>query len=318
MGSYFIKICIPPRAVNITLLFELIASMNLQKLSIVAVLCVLFSSSAHALQFRKEKHEFTIGSGRILRASLLIPHQPRDAKILQKFPVFLVFGGFQNAARVLEVFQPNVPAIVASFDYPFDPPRKFEFPRILRFAPQARQAIDDTLAGINELKRILKSRADVNPEQISIAGASFGAPFAIAAAALDHEISGVVVIHGFGDVVGTAQSHLARKWKESLGILANPTAWLVSNLVGHYLNLPELEKFASKLCSRQRVLMISAEADRMIPSWSNAALWNSLQASSARVERIITPGDHIRHGSPELISGITAHVAAWMKANRLR
>src|SRR5687768_12506452 len=36
-----------------------------------------------------------------------------------KLPVILVLGGFENAANVLNLLNPNRPAIIVSFDYPF-------------------------------------------------------------------------------------------------------------------------------------------------------------------------------------------------------
>src|SRR5436305_13565773 len=63
-----------------------------------------------------------------------------------------------------------------------------------------------------------------------VVGASFGAPFALAAAAQDPSISGVVLIHGFGDIPGTGRFRILQSWKSRFGPLTNPLAWLLSRL----------------------------------------------------------------------------------------
>ncbi|MCI0749606.1 MAG: hypothetical protein L0Y32_03525, partial [Nevskiales bacterium] len=64
----------------------------------------------------------------------------------------------------------------ATFDYPFDAPRKFIFPDSLKLAPELRDAIHGTLDGIGKLHDALKQRPDIDPARITVAGASAGAP----------------------------------------------------------------------------------------------------------------------------------------------
>ena len=95
----------------------------------------------------------------------------------------MLFGGFQNAARVLERVQTDQPLVWATFDYPFTPPRKFRFPSSLKYAPEARAAIHGSFDGVVKLHQALKARGDVDPKRITVVGASAGAPFATVGAA---------------------------------------------------------------------------------------------------------------------------------------
>lgn len=252
---------------------------------------------------------FNLPSGRSVVAQLRIP--PRIDG--QRLPVLLVFGGFEHARQVVDLIHPKAPIIVASFDYPFDAPRKFEFPDSLRYASMAKQAINDTIAGIQELHSLLEKRIEVDARKITVVGASFGAPFALAAAAADPGIKGVVLIHGFGNVPETAMNRLLKRWRPQWGILAYPMSWLLAHLGWIYFNTPSPEESARGLLPDQRVLMISAKEDSFVPQESSDALWHALEKSRAQHERVFTSGDHVQPGSQKLIDDMTTIVTAWMQ-----
>jgi dienelactone hydrolase len=263
------------------------------------------------VQFRGETLSIPLPGGGALQATLRIPDGPdREAK---PFPVVMIFGGFENAGRVLELVQPDRPAILASFDYPFTPPRKLEFPASLRYLPQAKRFIHETIEGIAALKSALKRRPDVDPGKFTLVGASFGAPFVTAAAASDPEFRGVALVHGFADVVGTSVHQLMRSFGKRFGALAYPMAWTLCQAGFLYIDGPEPEVEARKLSTGQSVLMISASEDSFIPRNSSELLWSALQASRARRERLEMPGDHLQPGSEALIAKIMGHVVEWME-----
>ncbi|MBI3544883.1 MAG: dienelactone hydrolase family protein, partial [Deltaproteobacteria bacterium] len=223
------------------------------------------------------------------------------------------FGGFEEAAAVLGLLDPKIPVVVASFDYPFDPPRRFEFPESLQFAPQAKRAVRETLVGINELVSALKKRGDVDPTRIFIVGASFGAPFAVAAAAENHDLAGLAVVHGFGDVPDTVQAILETKWAPKLHFLARPLAWALSHGAWAFLQAPAPEEEARKLGAGQRVLMVTAEDDTIVPRKNVDALWDAIKSSKASHQRIDLPGDHLRPGATDLIARIQKLVSEWIE-----
>ncbi|MEW6057794.1 MAG: acyl-CoA thioester hydrolase/BAAT C-terminal domain-containing protein [Bdellovibrionota bacterium] len=238
-------------------------------------------------------------------------------KTKEKTPTLLVFGGFERAARVLELVKPSIPIIAASFDYPFSPPRRFEFPQSFRHAPEAKRAVQDTLKGIRLLKSYLHQRPDVNKTQTLILGASFGAPFALAAAAEDPDITGVILIHGFAQIPETLEQRLAQRLQPRFGLLGEVLAKLVTSIGWWYLEAPSPEESIANLKSHQRVLMVSAEKDNLLPKTSVDALWHSLEHSQAQVERVQTNGDHIQAGASSLIKEVSGLVTQWMKTHRL-
>lgn len=247
----------------------------------------------------------------VAEATLRIPADGARGRL----PALLIFGGFEEAGKVLELVHPDRPVLLASFDYPYRPPRKFEFPGSLRFAPEVKRAVHETLRGIRELQAALARRPDVDSQKISILGASFGAPFAAQRSA--PPFAGVILVHGFGDVPGTAMHQLLRSWRERFGLLAYPLAWLLTQLSWTYLQAEAPEVAVEALTSDQHVLVITAENDSFIPPASSEALWAGIKRSPALAEREIMPGDHLQPGSDELIARILHRVSGWMAAKGL-
>lgn len=274
----------------------------------------VLESRARAMKFGRERVEVSLPSGTLIAATVMKP----DKAEARRLPLILVFGGFENAAKVLDLLNPSFPAVIASFDYPFTPPRTFEFPSSLKFAPQAKAAVKDTLVAIREVHARLLQRPDVDPMKTSIIGASFGSPFAVAAAASNPKIQGVILVHAFGDVQGTAMHRLLQKWKPKYGFLAHPMAWAVSKAAWWYLDAPSPEAHALKLWPGQRVLMIAAEADSFVPPAASDVLWEALSRSQAKAERVVMPGDHLQPGSDKLMAEISELVTKWMKDAGLR
>ncbi|MEK6706633.1 MAG: hypothetical protein AABZ06_12685 [Bdellovibrionota bacterium] len=265
-----------------------------------------------ALSFHREKLHFAIPSNKQIEATILVPDKP----VKSKFPVMLVFGGFQEAARVLELINPPSPVVVGSFDYPFLPPRKFEFPSSLKHAPAVKALMKDTLDGIGEFIRTLKLRDDVDVGRFTIVGASLGAPFAIAAAEKFQDIKGLAIIHGFGDVPGTAMHQFIQAWQSRYGIWSYPVAWALSWGGWLYLNILQSEKLSPEkvvktLRPSQKVIFVSARHDSFIPKESTEVLVRELKKSKASVEFFETSGDHLQPGSGKLVSEVLELLSRW-------
>jgi dienelactone hydrolase len=261
-----------------------------------------------------EQVQVTLPNKQVLSAKI---NKPDLVQKNVKLPVLLVFGGFEEAKKVLDRVRPSKPALVASFDYPYLPPRKFIFPESLKYAPEAKRAVRDTVSGIQMLHQILLQRSDVDPKRVTLVGASFGAPFVIAAAAQDPSITGLVLVHGFGDIPNTVVHQLMRKWPAKYGIFAKPMAWILSHAGWLYLDAHNPEDSAENLSASQRVLMLTAKEDTFIPSASRESLWSALTRSQAQHERIDMPGDHLQPGAEKLISEISGIVTKWMEKTGL-
>ncbi len=238
----------------------------------------------------------------------------------KRLPVVLLFGGFENAARVLDLITPTAPIALASFDYPFSPPRQMAFPDSLRFLPEAKRFIHQTQEGIKRLVDALSTRPELDPGRISIIGASFGSPFALAAAGSDPRLKGVIIVHGFADVVSTASHRMTpglRRKFGALGFLAPPVAWTVASVSWWYVDGPVPEVDATKLTPGQKLLLVTADHDQFIPRESTELLWTNLKLSRAELTRMDLEGGHLVPGANAQISDILRRVEQWMRQKGL-
>ena len=263
---------------------------------------------------REEIVPLKLKSGRSISVTL---RSPSVRKVAPRHPAILIFGGFQNAGRVLDLIHTEEPVVLASFDYPFDPPRRFEFPQSLGLAPQVKQMVQDTLGGIHELVAYLKMRPDVDPSRITIIGASLGSPFAALAGAAEPDLKGVILVHGFGDIPQTAVHEMMRAWQPRYGIWIYPAAATIAHLGWWYLNMESPEEALQKLAPDQKVLVINAESDHFVPSQASEALWDALKKSRARAERVTMPGDHLMPGQDSKIAQILSFCTRWMGQQEL-
>ncbi len=229
-------------------------------------------------------------------------------------PVVYLFGGFEEAARVLDLIHPKRPIAVASFDYPFHAPRRFEFLKSFGQITEARRAIELTLEGIPAFHaEIAKKYPWIDPARVVIAGASFGAPFAVRAAAESDVFRGLVVVHGFGQIRSTVAHVIHKSWKRKMHpLLAAPMSWLAATAVSIVLPVPDIEADAEKLRPGQRVLALEALDDQFVPEPARRSLERSLKRSQARVEWVGLPGDHLQPGSGALIDDLIQRVSSWI------
>lgn len=237
----------------------------------------------------------------------------------------MVFGGFEQAKDVLKLLSPQSPVILASFDYPYHGPRKLSALDAIQEARAFRRGIEDTLEGIGALTKWLLARPDVDPQSFGIIGASFGAPFAVSAAAQNPEIQFLILIHGFADIRAVIEHRLTQIWESKLnrimtnarlaGWLAPLAARAASYLAVWIINPPHPESDARKLHPHQKVLVIEATKDTFIPSASRDLLWHSIMQSQAKSEKISLTTEHLQPGSDELIAELTQIVERWMGKN---
>ena len=259
-----------------------------------------------------ERITLTLDDGRTLEATVRIPDAGPE-----RMPALMLFGGFRGAARVLEKVQHPRPIVWASFDYPFEPPRKFTFPGSLRHAPEARAAIHGSFEGIGKLYRALAAHPRVDPARITVAGASAGAPFATVGAARD-PIPGVLLVQGNGDVPVVIQNLIARKWRKTRGAWVETPARWIAHWINWYCEIPDIAAEARKLRANQKVLMITATQDDFVPKAATEALWQALEESDALHERIDIEGIHLGVGDDtERIADILDRSMRWMDRNDL-
>lgn len=259
-----------------------------------------------------EKIPLTLDDGRVIEATVRVPANARG-----RLPALMLFGGFRSAARVLDKVETPRPLVWASFDYPFEPPRKFSFPESLAHAPQARAAIHGSFEGIEKLYLALARHPRVDPSRITVAGASAGAPFATVGAARQ-PIPGVLLVQGMGDVPAVIANLIARKYRAQHGNWVNlPSRWLAL-WINWYCEIPDMAAQARKLRRSQRVLMITATQDDFVPKAATEALWQALEDSDAAHERIDIEGIHLGVGDDRArIADILERSMRWMEKSGL-
>lgn len=272
-------------------------------------LLVLLALSAGAAD---ERIPLTLDDGRVVEATVRVPGNAPG-----RLPALMLFGGFRRAARVLDLVHTDQPVVWATFDYPFEPPRKFRFPASLKHAPEARAAIHGSFDGVGKLYQALARHPRVDPARITVIGASAGAPFAIVGAARN-PIPGVIVVQGFGDVTAVFENLIVRKYRPRYGDwVARPARWL-AEWITWYCEIPDIAAQARQLRAGQKVLLFTALQDDFIPKPATEALWQALEDSPAAHERIDLEGLHLGVGDDsERIADILQRSMKWMERNGL-
>ncbi len=261
---------------------------------------------------RVDELSIELASGRELVAQIRIPENAPGP-----LPAVMLFGGFRGASTVLDAVPADLALVAASFDYPFDPPRDFEFPQGFAQLPALSRGIDETFEGIRRLTAQLRTRPDVDPQRITIVGASLGAPFAVVAAA-ELGLPGLVVVHGFGDLPGVIAQQFIHALEPRYGSWVRGPSRAFAELLVWAYKLPSPEHHALRLQAQQRVLMIAAADDERVPPSASEVLWSGLQASAAAVERIDEPGAHLRGDDDPRIARFVRQATDWMSRSGLR
>lgn len=230
-----------------------------------------------------------------------------------KFPAVILFGGFETGARAIDLFDPPVPIQLLTFEYPFRPPRKLEFPGGLKYAGEARRAIPRTLEGIEALVDWAKTQPGLDPDRIVLVGASFGAPFVSLAAAQKPEVRGLILAHGFADVGSVIVHRLSASFERRYGTAGRWLAQVLGRLLWWLSGAPSVEDALGRLHQGQSVLLLTARDDDLLPPDSIAALRASVARSKAKVEERVLPGAHLRPGEDALVRQLLGESLEWMR-----
>lgn len=289
------------------------AGLHRQSAALALSLLLAAPAAPAAAPTRDEQTNLVLEDGRILPATIRV----RDDAMPRRRPAIMLFGGFRNAAKVLDRVQTDRDVVWATFNYPFDPPRKFHFPSSLRYAPEAQAAVSGSFDGVVKLHEALKKRGDVDPRRITVVGASAGSPFATVGAARAG-IPGVILVQGFGETREVFRNVLARKYRKKYGDwVEHPAGWLACWLTW-YLEVPDIAAHARQLKEGQKVLLFTTSQDDFIPKESTELLWTALDESKAQHERIDLEGLHLGVGDDRArIAEIMERAMVWMEKNGL-
>ncbi len=275
-----------------------------------------------ALTVEKSTLNFRTHDGTLIQATIhrYEKNKNKGRSQTSKLPVLMVFGGFKYADQVLTLPSPKLPIALMSFPYPFDPPKKpFQFPGSLKLLPDAKKTIWNTLWGIDALIEVLhQEKSDsYHLDQITLLGASFGAPFVTYALTRNPKIKAAIIVQGFGRLKETLQSQISEKIKPSLGMFSTPISWFLVQLGWAYVGLPHLETEVRSLRASKKVLMLQAEEDSFLSKHSQRSLQRAFEDSEAQFTSEWLPGKHLAPGADQQIETLTKRVTHWLQNHQL-
>ncbi len=224
----------------------------------------------------------------------------------QRYAGLLVMDGIDTGKDVISLFESTEKAILVSFDYPYDGPRKFKGSDIGPFLPKIRGAIIRSVSVVLTIIDYLSQRKDVDPEKIFVVGASFGAPFAVNAAAVDPRIKAVILLYGGGNIGKMIESS-SKQYADVLGRKA--LGWLVASLLAPV----EPMKYVEYISPRP-LLMINGRHDESIFEESAKFLFD--QAKEPK-ELIWLETKHAKPKMNELTHQLEIMMKEWLQRKGL-
>lgn len=221
-------------------------------------------------------------------------------------PLYLILGGQQRGRAAGALLGDTRGNVYASLEYPFDGNDRAKGLALVAEVPAIRRALYDTPPAVMLALDYLLQRADVDPTRVELVGASFGAPFATIAAALDARVTRLWIAHGGGEPYTLFEHGL----RPEIGF--RPARAVVAGLATLLASGPRLapEHWVARVSPRP-VVMLNAEDDERIPRRSVDALWDA--AREPRTQ-LWLPGQHMQGNRPEvlerLVQAMVDHAAA--------
>jgi len=215
-------------------------------------------------------------------------------------PVLVMLGGVQTGGRTSELVPQAGPFILASMDYPYAGRRRglsaWEFVAAL---PAMRRAVLMTIPAMMLVLDHLHGREDVDRDRIVLAGGSFGALLAPAAAASEPRITGLAVLFGAGDLEALIAATL-----EVPAPFEGPVAWLANLIVSPVEPL----KYVGRVAPRP-VLLVNGTGDPRMP----VELGRLLQERARQPKKVVWLDiGHATVRSPRFRALVVATLADWL------
>jgi hypothetical protein len=209
---------------------------------------------------------------------------------------FLILGGYRTGEQAAALAADTRGSVVAALAYPYDGPIDVKGLAVLRHVPAIRRAVMNTPPAVQLAIDYLTSRPDVDTARIELVGASFGAPFATIAAALDTRVSRLWIVHGAGKPYVLLEHNLRRAVPNA------PIRALVAGLANVLAAGPRLnpEVWVPQVAPRP-VIFINALDDERLPRVAVDALWE--RAREPR-ERIWLPGEHVQANRESVVRAL--------------
>lgn len=276
---------------------------------LIAFTLTIATQASADVQFKKEKTQLHIGKNNFLHLNI---KRPVNVEV-KSIPAVLLFGGFETSDRSIELVNPDKPIMIVTFAYPFKGPKKVSVLKDYKLIPEIKSALHQTLTGIEQLVEWVKLQPEVNPEDIYLAGVSFGAP--LAAMSANESIKGLILVHGFIDIESTMAYSLGIRFGKSYGWFGKIFAKILSKWAWWYLDLPSPKEKLKAMKFGQRVLVYTSEGDDLLPKSAAEDIRAAIKKTDVEWEERMMPGYHIRSDETEMIQRLVNEAIAWIGKN---
>ena len=244
---------------------------------------------------RIEELRLTSSSGVRFEIALRIPDEPLPGR-----PLVLLLAGNETGRKAATLIRKPGGVAVAALSYPFAEIPYRDWLPLLAALPDIQRGILDTPAAVLLALDYLLARPDLAPEQVELAGVSFGAYLAAVPATLDARVDRLWLIHGSGEPAEVIEYGLEGRL---------PTPWLRRAVGGYLARIAGAEhlspeRWVSRYAPRPLVV-INADADESIPARAIAALHDAVPGGT---EILWTPGDHVHPKRPEIMDLLSAMI----------
>jgi hypothetical protein len=241
---------------------------------------IAVDSSALMMDDFAEVRDYTLLAESDLRAEIRVRRPITDVHAdTVRRPLFIILGGQRRGKEAGALIGETRGHIFASLEYPFHGDEDAKGFALVRQAGAIRQALFDTPPAVMIALDYLLSRHDVDTTRVELVGASFGAPFAVIAAALDPRVTRLWLAHGGGKPYRLINRGLER----------------------------EIGNGALRAMAPRPVIMLNAMEDERIPRESVDALWNAARDPK---ELHWLPGLHMQGNRPETLEQLVQKMLA--------
>lgn len=229
----------------------------------------------------------TATSGLELDLMVKRPAAPAAGDDTARRPVVILLGGHRTGRDAVALIGDTRGAIVAAMSYPFHGESRIKgLMPVLRQVPAIRRAVLDTPPALMLALDYLLARPDADTTQVEGVGVSLGAPFVIAAGALDERFTRIWAVHGSGGSYEPFEHNMRHSVRFA------PARIALAALATVILAGPRLapERWVDRIAPRPFV-MVNAEEDERLP---RDAILSMYESAGEPKELIWMPGRHVR------------------------
>jgi len=239
-------------------------------------------------------------SGLMVDLTILIPKEAKSPR-----PLSFVLAGYGTGRRATELIADSKGIVIAALSYPYYGDNKInDLGHFLFNIKKIQQGLIDTAPAVLLALEYLIKQPYVNPEQVEVAGVSFGAFLAGIPGALDKRVKRVWLVQGAADPASIFEYYIKKNISnESLSRIA--ASLLEFILAGHHLK-PEL--WVGKIAPRP-VIVVNTRYDMSFPEESVTVLHRALGQPN---EIFWIKGLHVRPEREEVVQQLATLVFSRM------